>query len=107
MPKIRSKRLRKKLHLDEFQEFGFTISFTLPQNLENEALDIFFDRFIDVIEHNGLLFGGGLGLKSEGFVTLDKRGNATEEHRVLVRRWLASHPFVSDIRIGELVDAWV
>lgn len=107
MPKIRSKRLRKKLHVDEFQEFGFSISFTLPQNLDNETLDILFDRFIDVIEYYGLLFGGGIGPNSEGFVTLDKRGNATEEHREFVRKWLASHPFVSDIQIGELVDAWV
>jgi uncharacterized protein len=107
MPKTRSKRLRKKLHLDEFEELGFSISFALPQNLDNETLDIFLGRFItDVIEHNDLSFGGGIGPTSEGFVTLDKRGNATEEHRVLVRKWLASHPFVSHIQIGELVDAW-
>lgn len=107
MSKSRSRRLRKKLHLDEFREFGFKISFSLPENLDSEKLDNFFDQFlVEAIENNGLVFGGGVGENSGGFVTLGKRGSATEEHRERVKNWLSVHPMVADIQIGELVDAW-
>jgi uncharacterized protein YggL (DUF469 family) len=107
MSKNRSSRLRKKLHISEFQELGFEISFTLPENLDEERLDIFFDQFIEeAIENNSLQFGGGWGKDIVGFVTADQRRSVTEEHRTLVRSWLAAKAIVSDIRIGELVDAW-
>jgi uncharacterized protein YggL (DUF469 family) len=112
MSKSRSKRLRKKLHVGEFQEFGFLISFMLPEDIACEIQDGFFCQFIaEAIENNGLSFGGGVGDgESEGFVTAVKghgRGGITEEHRALVRSWLAAQPLVTDIRIGALVDAWV
>lgn len=107
MSKSRSRRLRKKLHLNEFQEFGFEISFSLSENLDSEKLDDFFDQFItEVIENNSLVFGGGIGGNSGGFVTLSKRGSATEEHRGRVKSWLSAHPMIADVQIGELVDAW-
>jgi uncharacterized protein YggL (DUF469 family) len=75
MSKSRSRRLRKKLHLDEFQEFGFEILFLLPENLGSEKLDNFSHQFlVEAIENNGLLFGGGIGGNSEGFAkTLQTR----------------------------------
>jgi uncharacterized protein YggL (DUF469 family) len=111
MSKNRSKRLRKKLHVGEFQEFGFLISFALPETVAYEIQNGFFDQFIaEAIEDNGLCFGGGIGGKeSGGFVTALKRqgrGGITEEHRALVKGWLAVQPLVTDIQIGELVDAW-
>ena len=111
MPKNRSKRLRKKLHVDEFQEFGFLISFMLPENIAREIQDSFFDQFIaEAIENNGLIFGGSIGGgDSGGFVTALNRqgkGGITEEHRALVRSWLAAQPLVSNIQIGEFIDAW-
>jgi uncharacterized protein YggL (DUF469 family) len=114
MSKSRSKRLRKKLHVSEFQEFGFLISFILPENLDYEARDGFFDRFIaEAIEDNGLSFGGGIGggvgsRDVGGFVTaLGRQGGTTDEHRTLVRSWLAAQPGVAGIQVGELADAWV
>jgi uncharacterized protein YggL (DUF469 family) len=104
MPKNRSKRLRKKLHVGEFQEFGFLISFNLPENLDHEVLDGFVDQFLtQAIENNGLMFGG---IINDGFVTARKGSSASEEHRILVRNWLAAHPLVTEVQIGELVDAW-
>ena len=29
----RSRRLRKKMHIDEFQELGFSVGFTFPEGL--------------------------------------------------------------------------
>ncbi len=53
-----SRRLRKKLHLGEFQQLGFEISITLKPNLEIDDLDHFLDEFIlDTIEKKESLHG--------------------------------------------------
>jgi uncharacterized protein YggL (DUF469 family) len=107
MPKSRNRRLGKKLHLDEFQEFGFEILFSLPENLDREKVDNFYQQFLaKAIENNGLLFGGGIGGNSGGVVTLSKRGSATEEHRERVKSWLSAHPMVADVQVGQLIDTW-
>jgi uncharacterized protein YggL (DUF469 family) len=104
MPKNRSKRLRKKLRVGEFQELVFWISFMLSE-IDQEALNDFIDRFITrAIKNNNLRFAGGIGESAEGFVRLDKRGSITEEHKTLVKSWLDMDPLVTDIKIGELID---
>jgi uncharacterized protein len=52
------------------------------------------------------MLGGGRRWEWEGFVTLERRGSATEEHRRLVQRWLGSQPQILEYQIGPLVDAW-
>jgi uncharacterized protein len=100
------KRLRKKLRLGEFQEFGFSIAFRMSSTLSTKDRDVLLDAFIDMIEQNGLQFGGG-GLNDwEGFVNLDSRGTATEQHRQVVHEWLDGHPQVEDVVVGQLVDVW-
>lgn len=99
----RSRRLRKKLRLGEFQEFGFEISFSLKLELDAHQSAIFWDAFIlNVIEPHGLAFGGG----TSGFVSLRTRGSVTEAHREIVRSWLTSQPEVQVANIGPLVDCW-
>lgn len=102
------KRLRKKLHRGEFQEFGFNIQFTIDPELSDAACYNLIDIFLaEAIETNGLQFGGcGLDVW-EGFVCLDRRGTATDYHRELVRSWLDAAPEITKFHIGELVDAWV
>lgn len=108
MPKNRSQRLRKKLRVDEFKEFGFLITFSLSNDINVESNNAFVDRFLaEAIEANGLVFGGGIGETTEGFATLNKRGTATEEHRQQVKNWLSVQAEVSKIKIGELQDAWI
>jgi uncharacterized protein YggL (DUF469 family) len=102
------KRLRKKKHLGEFQEFGFEVSCRFNSELSDEQFEQFIDTFLqEAIESNGLSFGGG-GDKQEwkGFVTLDRSGSATEEHRINVSKWLESRPEVIYIKVDSLVDAW-
>lgn len=97
--KSRSGRLRKKLHVGEFHEFGFSISFSLPENLESKALDAFVDEFLaEAIGNNSLKFCGGFGGgDSGGFATLDKRGGSPGDRGALVRSWLAAHHRVTNI----------
>jgi len=102
------KRLRKKLHLGEYQEFGFMVSCSFVSGLSDVQLDSFIDTFIqEAIESNGLSFGGG-GDKQEwkGFATLDRRGSATEKHKTKVSKWFESNPEVIDFKVGGLIDSW-
>lgn len=99
-----SRRLRKKLHLGEFQQLGFEVSITLKPNLGIDDLDHFLDEFIlDAIEKNGLAFGGGTDC---GFITTWKRGSASEAHRTIVENWLSQRQEVVAVALGPLVDAW-
>ena len=100
------KRLRKKLHLGEFREFGFSVAFQTPSTLSTDERNSLLDAFIEMIEQNGLQFGGGGLDKWEGFVALDSRGTATEQHRQAVHKWLNNHPQIESIIVGELIDSW-
>lgn len=66
MAKNRSRRLRKKMHIDEFQELGFSVAWRFPEGTSEEQIDKTVDDFInEVIEPNKLAFDGqrlsGLG----------------------------------------------
>lgn len=103
------KRLRKKLHKGEFQEMGFEVQFRMTSVFTETDFDSFIDFFIEeAIEANGLAFGGGGTYDNwRGFVTLDGRGSATDEHREKVREWFESQPqIILEWHVGPFVDAW-
>ena len=39
MAKNRSRRLRKKMHIDEFQELGFSVAWRFPEGTSEEQID--------------------------------------------------------------------
>ena len=97
----RSRRLRKKLHVDEFREDGFHVRLVLRAS-SAAAADRFWDDFLaEAIEAHGLTYGGG----EQGFVAM-ARGSAVEADREAVRDWLAARPEVASAEVGPLVDAW-
>jgi len=101
------KRLRKKLRLGEFRQFGFELTFALPPTATVPELDQFWDRFIlGFIEARGLMCGGACGRAWSVFVTPERRRSATEHDRAAARDWLADQPDVRDVSVGPLVDAW-
>lgn len=107
MTKSRSKRLRKKLHIGEFTEYGFNVNFEMNKPVTDEEIESFLDFFLeDVIEKNGLIYGGGFGVTFEGFIILEKPGSATEEHRQLINTWLESKKEIKKFHTGKLVNAW-
>ncbi|ACT11934.1 YggL family protein [Pectobacterium aroidearum] len=106
MAQARSRRLRKKLHIDEFQELGFSVSFRFPEGTSVEDIDQLMDKFVDeVIEPQGLAFEGSGYLHWEGLICLQKLGHCTEEHRQLVSRWLEEQK-LTDVKVSDLFDIW-
>ena len=52
------KRLRKKLKVKEFKQYGFDVQLTFKNELSKVDLDNYLDYFIEhLIEKNGFIFG--------------------------------------------------
>ena len=80
--KTRNQRQRKKLHLAEFQEFGFLVNWQFAEGTSIETIDETVDRFIaEVIQPNGLAYEGSGYLHWEGLVCLEKIGKCDQSHR--------------------------
>ncbi|GGD23243.1 MULTISPECIES: YggL family protein [Franconibacter] len=106
MAKHRSRRLRKKMHIDEFQELGFSVAWRFPQGTTEEQIDKTVDDFInEVIAPNGLAFDGSGYLSWEGLVCKEQIGKCTEEDQAIVRNWLEEKK-LEEIRLSDLFDVW-
>ncbi|HLM00967.1 MAG TPA: 50S ribosome-binding protein YggL [Pyrinomonadaceae bacterium] len=109
MKKSRLKRrLRKKFHVGEYQEFGFEVFVTLKPQLTEAAFDEFLSDFIDLVEANKLLFSGGGKEESwGGFITSAKKfASPAENDRQTTKGWLENRPGISETKVGEFQDAW-
>lgn len=100
------KRIRKKRRLGEFREDCFELTFAVAPNLSDVAREEFYDDFIEMIESNDLLCGGGCNDVYDLVIEASGRGSATEEHRQIIKAWLAARKVVSGIVVGDLQDAW-
>ncbi|MFI0488305.1 MAG: YggL family protein [Yersinia sp. (in: enterobacteria)] len=106
MAKNRSRRLRKKMHIDEFQELGFSVQWAFPDGTGVDVIDKTVDQFIDeVIEANGLAFDGSGYLQWEGLICLQQIGHCTDDHRALVTKWLDARE-LKNVETSELFDIW-
>ncbi|WP_028631377.1 YggL family protein [Metapseudomonas resinovorans] len=100
----RSRRLRKKLCVDEFQELGFELNLDFKQDLSDEAIDAFLNAFLgEAMVANGLDYVGG---EEFGLVCLAKRGSVSEEQRAAVEAWLKGRSELTKIEVSPLQDAW-
>ncbi|WP_032115529.1 YggL family protein [Candidatus Arsenophonus nilaparvatae] len=106
MSKQRSRRLRKKLHIDEFQEVGFSVNWSFPAKTPIDKIDSMVDTFIiELIQPNGLAMDASGYLDWEGLICMEKTGKCTEEHRKLVDEWLKNHG-MKKVVTSELFDIW-
>lgn len=104
--KNRSRRLRKKLRVDEFKELGFDLAWQLKDDITSDELDAFIDKFFaDAIQPNGLGFGGEGDTLWHGLICSEKLGSCTEEHRTVVEKWLTDNGATS-VSVSELYDIW-
>jgi len=104
----RSKRLRKKLFLDEFATYGFELECEFKQDLPEEQISQFVDSFfIEAVSAKGLVFGGGLSSKRlSGFICSNQRyGSTTGEDKKNLHAWLCAQSAVAKVETGEIIDA--
>lgn len=102
--KRRSARLRKKLHIGEFQQMGFEFEATINESFSSEQIERAVDAFlVELVEPRNLGMGGWLN-----GAYFQKMGgtSATEEDREAVRAWLEARPEVAAVRVSPLSDAW-
>ncbi|GIU51585.1 MULTISPECIES: 50S ribosome-binding protein YggL [Shewanella] len=106
MAKNRTRRLRKKLRVDEFQELGFDVVWTFEESISEEDIDKTVDEFIDqVIEPRNLGFHGGGHKMWEGIIATQQIGKCTEEDVAAVKAfWEAKK--VSELEVSALYDIW-
>lgn len=102
----RNRRLRKKLHLGEFQELGFTVKFSFPEGTSRDDVNKVIDQFLDdVIAPNGLAFEGYGLLNWEGVICLREVGHCTIEHQTLIKNALEKAN-LENIQISDIFDIW-
>jgi len=106
MAKNRSRRLRKKMHIDEFQEIGFSVAWSFPEGTSEEQIDETVDALIaEVIAPNKLAFDGSGYLAWEGLVCTEEIGKCTPEHQAQIRDWLEARK-LTNVRTSDLFDVW-
>jgi uncharacterized protein YggL (DUF469 family) len=106
MVSTKSRRLRKKLYLDEFAILGFEFSCNLTID-DEDGFNLFLDQFLEFIVERELCMGGGGDMTSFGaFICSDHRyGSVTTQDHDAITNWLKSNSNVSKVVMGHLVDA--
>lgn len=100
----RSRRLRKKLCVDEFQELGFEVDFSYKDGLDNAAIETFIMQFLEqAVAANGLDY---VGTEEFGLVCLDKRGSVEQAQRDAVEGWLTGRDELKSFTVTPLLDVW-
>lgn len=102
----RSKRLRKKLFLDEFAVLGFELSFGF-NDADIASTDEFYDNFFDLLNSIQLIAGGGINDGRAVFFicSAGRYASPNEEDIKIMMGWLKEYPGVFEVVAGELVDA--
>ncbi|MGL5395642.1 MAG: 50S ribosome-binding protein YggL [Shewanella sp.] len=102
----RSRRLRKKLHVGEFKELGFTVRWHFDPKADINDIKAFVRQFQnEVLADNGLQFTGNGYHEWEGIVQLERPGICSDAHRTLVEEWLKTKG-MSHVWTSALFDIW-
>lgn len=105
MRSIKSRRLRKKLYLDEFAILGFEISCSIDVASSDE-FDLFLNQLVSFVEDHELMIGGGDTKEFSAFICSEHRyASATNEDKDKITAWLNNNKAANNIVVGELVDA--
>ena len=104
------KRIRKKKHLGEFRQVGFSVDCKLRPGLSAAEFDQFTDEFIiNAVEAHGLVFGGG-GSPDRGWSGVicrdDRYESTTEADKAAVQGWLQQRADIETFRLSGFWDVW-
>jgi hypothetical protein len=103
------KRIRKKLHLKEFAEYGIEFEIAGNAELTSAEFDTIMDRFIfEFVEGNDLYcYGGWSAEKNEAnfIVQIGKKKESFELYVDKMRNWLESEQLYL-LKEFTLIDLW-
>lgn len=106
--KTKSRRLRKKLYLGEFQELGFYVNAKYREKLTSDATDKDADEFLDFAVSNQLCVFGvhcndGFGCALQH--AIDYRSVEQHQYEAMVA-WVKQHPKVDpeSVKVSALFD---
>lgn len=105
--KPRNRRLRKKLRIGEFREFGIEIQ--IPFIKDIITLDAALDLWVEFVESKGWAFGGGGNENSElfsGFICHPGRGTLVEHDLLAIQEWSKKQHWIRGAITQKLQDAW-
>lgn len=101
------KRQRKKLRIGEFQELGFKVSVTLPENISEEEFDQQIEDFTaNIVGKNGMLCSG-LEAGKELILYLEHAQpyqSITIDQRKAVEDWMSQSASFKNYTVSELID---
>ena len=102
----RSRRLRKKLYVDEYTVYGFEVEVSFDE-MDEGTLDLFLDEMVDFVVARKLVIAGGGGIDVfDAFISSNERyGSTSEEDRNALSNWLGEKSFIQNVEVGDLVDA--
>jgi uncharacterized protein YggL (DUF469 family) len=107
MPHTKMKRrLKKKLHLEEFAVQGF--EFSCQINPDQLSADDFFDGLIELVENRGLVIeGDGSDHEFTAYVIASGRyESASQEDVEAVKQWLDATQGIESVKVESLSDAY-
>ena len=92
--------------MDEFAVLGFEFTCGMSTTSDDDYQQ-FFDGFAELVDARNLFVSvDGNDNQLEGFVSSAGRyTSATEEDRKAIEEALSSYKIMSDVQVGELVDA--
>lgn len=100
------KRLRKKLHLGEFKEYGFSLRLRLAENLDDKETERALDALIDQVEAMELAIAGGCSDVWEFTVARMFPGSVTEDQRDTLVAWAQKDGRFVEVAGSPLHDAF-
>jgi len=106
MQTTKSRRIRKKLYLDEFAMLGFEFTCTLNVKTSDE-FDSLLSQLVGFIENRDLsMAGGGDTQLFRAFICSDHRySSATTEDIASITTWLDEKTAIENVNVGQLIDA--
>jgi len=96
----------QRTEVSVYVELGFDVAWKLNEGITSDELDAFIDKFFsEVIQPNGLGFGGEGDTLWHGLICTQKLGSCTNEHRAAVEKWLTDNGATA-VAVSELYDVW-
>ena len=102
-----NRRKRKRLHLGEYQQFGFNVMLKLKDGMTNDEHNNFFDKIIDIAEEYGLMTGGhGINPITVYFMPITRTDSLTQYKANKILSILKLLDEVIETEHTELFDCW-